>query len=295
MTKRSSIGLMLAGVLAVAACGDDDAGSSISGVIPGDVFAGRSANVLISGDDTSWSEDAAVAFGDGITVDDVVVASPTALWVSITVDPDAEIGPRTVTVDSLDFADAFSVVSALQVASIAGPLAQGSIASVTVQSLDFTTPFDTTAGNLEIVLPDGSGVTATPGTAGAFTFSFTTLVDVDAAEGTLDLTINSGPAGGDTTSFFLPAGLTVEARDAEVVGLDEMEGEFGVGGDSKLFKIEPEELQVITAVGLFDDPNGAIQFVVLGESGHFDDIVALGAPGFFEAKPGGTFQANQPG
>ena len=42
MTTRLGLGLSLLGALALAACGGGD--GSISGVVPGDVFAGRSAN-----------------------------------------------------------------------------------------------------------------------------------------------------------------------------------------------------------------------------------------------------------
>jgi hypothetical protein len=278
--------------VALAACGGSD--SSISGVVPGDVFAGREVDVLVSGDNTDWGDDVEITFGEGVTAGTVTVASPTALWVHITVAADAELGPRTVTVDGDEFADAFNVISALKVTSIAGPLAQGSVATVKVQSLDFTTPFDTAAGNLAIEVADDAGIQVVAGTADAYTFDFQVFTDVDAPAAPIDLALVSGPPGGATVEFNLPAAFSVEARDAEVVPITELGGTFGPGGDSALFKVDPASLDVVTVAGLFDSPDGSVAFYILGDSGRFDDIIAVGAPSFFDPNAIATFLTNEP-
>lgn len=71
---------------------------SISLVTPNKVVVGRSAEVAISGFGTKWTAAARVAFGAGITVSNVRVASPTALLADIAVSADAAIGTRDVTV-----------------------------------------------------------------------------------------------------------------------------------------------------------------------------------------------------
>src|SRR5690606_697575 len=130
------------------ACGGDDVASSISGVIPGEVFVGRSAEVLIVGNNTSWSEGVSVSFGEGVTIGDTTVASPTALMVSVTADETATLGTRDVVVtqdgEELAFAGAFELSSPVKIASVQGQIAQGSISVIKVQNLDFANPFDTT-------------------------------------------------------------------------------------------------------------------------------------------------------
>src|SRR5688500_11997442 len=98
--QHGFVGLLVASLVAGGSfgCGGDDDGgdgdggggggetgeASISGVSPGDVFVGRGAEVLVVGNNTGWEDGVAVDFGAGVTVDEVVVASPTALMVSIT-------------------------------------------------------------------------------------------------------------------------------------------------------------------------------------------------------------------
>ena len=82
MIKRQGLVgcLVLALSVGVFGCDSDDGGGegSISGVIPGELFVGRTGDVLIIGNNTSWDEGVSVSFGDGITVDSVTVASPLA-------------------------------------------------------------------------------------------------------------------------------------------------------------------------------------------------------------------------
>jgi hypothetical protein len=71
---------------------------SISLVTPNRIIVGRTLEVAISGFGTKWTSAARVAFGAGITVANVRVASPTALLADVTVASDAALGTRDVTV-----------------------------------------------------------------------------------------------------------------------------------------------------------------------------------------------------
>src|SRR5687768_1594008 len=108
--------LLLLAIPAITACGGGDSvDESVSGVFPHSAFLGRQMRVEISGDTTSWKDGTTVNFGAGVTVANVKVASPTALFADITVAPDAAPGLRDVTVDDLVMKEAFQLESAISV------------------------------------------------------------------------------------------------------------------------------------------------------------------------------------
>jgi hypothetical protein len=210
------LGVTLAALFLVAACEGD---KSVSGVNPQAVFAARTTVVTVSGSGTDWSEGVQVDFGPGITVDDVVVASPTAVVARVTVTSDATLGPRDVTVGGSVYNDGFSVVSPLRV-TLQGTMAQGSILLVRLQSLDFSTPFDTTSESLglfgpfvfpNIVADVPEGVELNVDDVQPYLIDATLYVDVNAPAGVSPLQVLSGPAGQET-SFPLPGGLDIAAR-----------------------------------------------------------------------------------
>ena len=86
---------------------------SISFVYPLHVFVEHTDTVLVSGSGTAWDAGTTLELGPGITVDQVVAPSPTALFALVTVDSTAALGSRTLSVvsgpDTLTFSDAFSV------------------------------------------------------------------------------------------------------------------------------------------------------------------------------------------
>ena len=86
----------------------------MSGIQPPHAYIGRSQELLISGSSTAWTDATAVSFGEGVTVDEVVAASPAALRVKITVADGAALGPRDVTVGGATLRTTFAVESPLR-------------------------------------------------------------------------------------------------------------------------------------------------------------------------------------
>ena len=281
-------GLALA-LAATAGCGGDDVETSISGVIPGEVFVGRGADVLIVGNNTEWSEGVTVDFGPGVTVGEITVASPTALMVAVTAEADAELGPRDVVVthdgDELSFTQAFELTSPVRL-TVQGQIAQGSIAMVKVQNLDFANPFDTTTTgdgfftpleyvNLVVAAPTGSE--AVVQTADAYSIELLVLTDVTAEAGAQDLEILSGPVGAEQ-SFRYPGGFAVEAREPTALTANDLHtGTVAAPFESHLYSLSPGDLSIITALTYSDSPNAGPAFALLPSSGSFAQLISYDA------------------
>jgi hypothetical protein len=122
---------------------------SISSVSPAWLWLSRSEAVVVSGYDTAWSDGATVDFGEGVTVSDVVVASPTAIVAHVTIDAGAAPGPRDVVVTAddgeLTAAGGFAVRPGLQIEHVAGDGTQGSI---NLYAIDLEDPGHDLAGGL---------------------------------------------------------------------------------------------------------------------------------------------------
>jgi hypothetical protein len=200
-------------------------GTSISAVVPDAVFVGRSHWVTIAGFNTTWVTDPSVnfqvTFCTGVTVDspNIIVASPTALVVPITVSPTAPLGGCTVTVttdgEALTYTDGFSLETPLAVIGQAGDFAQGGIAYLMLQNLDFENPWDpaqdANGEYLFLQLTAGAGVSAVPVDVQPFSMYLMLFVDVPAAAGPRNVMIGSGlPA--DPVPFPLSAAYTITAR-----------------------------------------------------------------------------------
>ncbi len=296
MKKRHGLVGCLALALSVSAfgCGDGDGDGdeSISGVIPGELFVGRSGDVLIIGNGTSWEEGVQVSLGEGVTVDSVTVASPTALMVKATADSAAELGVRDVTVDELSFAGAFELAAPVQVKALQGQTAQGSIAVVKLQNLDFANPFDTTTTGgglfgppLEYVNIDvtaGEGSTAQISSVEPFAMEILLLTDVNAATGAADLEVMSGPTDAQL-SFRYPAAFEVEAREAQALSAGEIvTASVDEPFQSGLYTITAEQLSVISAFTGLESPDtappeAAPAFALLPSSGSFAELMVYDA------------------
>jgi hypothetical protein len=286
MNKRHGLVGCLALALSVSAfgCGDGDGSGdeSISGVIPGELFAGRTGEVLIIGNNTSWEQDVQVSLGEGVTVDSVTVASPTALMVTATADATAEPGVREVLVDDLSFAEAFEVTTPVVVKSLQGQTAQGSIAIVTVQNLDFANPFDTTTiGDgfftpieyINVAVTAGDGATAQISSVEPFAMEFLLLTDVTASPGVVDLEVLSGPAG-TQQSFRYPAAYEIEARDAQAIDSGEpATGSIDEPFQSQLYTVTADDLSVINFNTSAESPDAAPAFALLPASGSFAELI----------------------
>lgn len=285
MNKRHGLVGCLALAMSVFAfgCGSDDSGdASISGVIPGELFVGRSGDVLIIGDGTSWEDGVSVNLGEGVTVDSVTVASPTALLVKATADSAAELGVRDVTVDDLSFSGAFELASPIQVKAMEGQMAQGSISIVRLQNMDFANPFDTTTTGdgfftpleyINIAVTAGTGTTAQISFVEPYAMEMLFLTDVTATDGTVDLEVLSGPAG-QQQSFRFPAAFEVEAREATALSGDGATASIDEPYQSQLFSVTADQLSIITASTFADSPDAAPAFVLLPASGSFAELIS---------------------
>ena len=163
-----------------------------------------------------------VSLGEGVTVDSVTVASPTALLVKATADSAAELGVRDVTVDELSFTGAFELASPVQVQAMQGQVAQGSVVMVKLQNLDFANPFDTTTTGdgfftpleyVNIAVTAGTGATAQISSVEPYSMDILLLTDVTAAAGVVRPRGPERPgAGSSRASATRPPGRSRRVR-----------------------------------------------------------------------------------
>ncbi len=273
-------------VLPLTACGSDSPEPSVSGVFPSSAFTGRKVRVEVSGDVTGWSTAATVNFGEGVTVDSVAVASPSALFADITIADTAALGARDVTVtdggESLVLTAAFELESAVDV-EFKGTVAQGSVASFTVTNKDLSTLFDTTAEGGDIFTPPTfthvqlsgpPGVTLTVGNVTEFQITGTAFFDVDAAAG--PLAVHSGADGEQTVSSF--GDLAVAPRTATpLTAGTPANGNVGAPFESSLYEFTPGAAPaIVEIIAQSSDSNAAPTFALLPASGKFSELLAFG-------------------
>lgn len=277
--------LLAAALVFAGACGDEDTSvESVSGAIPSETFKGKVEQVLIIGNDTDWQPGATVDFGEGVTVESVMVASPTALVVSISTDGTTPAGVRDVTVNgAFTLAGGFEVLEATSAAS-QGTVAQGSISVVTIDSLDLLTAFDTTSTGDGFFTPleftniafDGlpQGTLMNVGSVTSYQLSATLVVDVNAAGGTYNIDIVSGPPENQVR---IPAEITIGERapvalTADTPLTDTVRGPF----DSQLYSFTVPSGAVAELNLNSLSPNQSQSLNVLGSSGSFTDVVNFG-------------------
>lgn len=264
--------------------GKDAVGSpSISAVTPSSAFLGRSVDVVISGNGTTWDAATTVDFGADITVKNLVVASPTAIVATLDVG-NTVVGAHDVKIGALEYKGGFKTISAVKL-NAQGKLAQGSVAVVDAQQLDFTTPYDTSyTGDgfftpivyTGVEIPEITGVTTDIGSVEPYNVSFTAYIDVKAPAGDNDLDIISGPAGNQTHNIF-PKGLSITAREAtELVAGTPATGSLTTPWESALYRFTPTagiKLLEVTASSKSSDATPA--FMMLPSSGAFADAIGF--------------------
>ncbi len=277
-------------ILGLAGCTGTD--PSASGVFPTAGFLGRSVRVEISGDATEWGASSKVSFGEGITVDSVTVASPTALFADITIADNAPIGLRDVVVtggDNVTLKQAFEIESPITI-TLRGSLAQGSIATVDVVNHDFDTPFDTTSTSAGLFSPPvftnisataGNGVRVQVDDVTPYGISATMLIDIDGQTGPLAFT--SGPTGkfplgadvaiAARTAMPLTAGMTATATSTKPV-------------ESFLYEFTPAAFPALARFQVATSGMGSPGVAVLPASGHFADLLGAAADQRQVAKAG---------
>jgi len=194
MRATRLLALALLALAPAAGCGDDITfpdptvvpDPQINAIIPGEGFSGRPLRVQVSGDGTEFTAAATVAFsGAGITVNNIELASPSSLFVDITIAGDAALGLRDVTVTdgaaSLALTQAFDVQNALIIQPTSS-LAQGGIGFFTIINLDPAHPF---LGALTISGLASSGTQVVVQAQTLDTIDAAVLIDVDATPGPL--------------------------------------------------------------------------------------------------------------
>jgi hypothetical protein len=275
---------------------------SINEVTPLKVFLGRKAEVTISGNGTAWTAATTVSFGADITVDKLVVASPTALIASLTIAQTAAVGPRDVTVTeagaSLTWTQIFEVNSPITFEITGGTLAQGSVVFSSVRLLDLTTPFDSTSTGdgfftpmtySNLVLDLGPRATVSSLAVKDFGLTCTTFLDLDAPATATSAVVTSGPAGAQIVSTAAGA-YTPVARTGTPLPAGTTDVATTTPYASKLFSLAPvaalsvSELTVTSPVV----GEGARAFV-LAASGHWADLITSASstgPAMYLRQPG---------
>lgn len=287
---RTSASLaVLAVAFTLAACSGSSIDPSVSGAAPHRAFRGRTVDVLLSGSGTTWDGTSTVLFGDGITVNKITAASPTALVANITVANDAPLGPRDVTVTQGSNAEpykmAFSIESPIDV-TVNGTTAQGSIVSLTIVNKDLEHLFDdtSTGGGLfsaptytNVAIKAPAGTTLNIDSVTPFKVQATMLIDVKATPVKFDLLVKSGPIDGKRDEFPSPALFDIAARTAEPLTAGAM---FAVekASASKLYTFTPGGVDhKVSITATPDDSNQSPSLVVIDEGGTFMDVIANGA------------------
>jgi hypothetical protein len=294
--KRSFILAPVVSLLVLVACSSGDAGPkgdvgpagpvepSISGIVPGRAFLARKVDVTISGSGTRWAEGTTVDFGEGVAVEKLVVASPTAIVASLSIAATAPAGARDVTVDTdgaaSTYKGAFTVESPLAL-TVKGTAAQGSVFFVTATSKDLSTPFDTTSesGGLfapptftGVTLKDVPGVLVSVSDVSLYKVELTFVADVTSAAGKKAVSLVSGAEGTPQTAFPYPGGLDLAARQAAPLGLGSASSQSAKAPfESKLLTFSPAVGTAITDVVVTTkDADFAPKVILLPKSGRFD-------------------------
>lgn len=265
--------------LPVAGCGGDDGGeAALVSAFPDTGFAGRTTTLILVGENTNFTASSQVDFGAGVTVGAVMPAGGTGLIVEVTAASDAELGPRTVTVDGLALADAFTIASPIEV-EVLGTPAQGSFSLIRVTNLDLANPFDLTTDPesgefLNLAATVSTNGSAFVSTADAFSLELVLQLDVGAA---------TGPASVELTSGTLVSRTSVDVQATTPMPITAggpVTGSVANGFDSVLYELNAEDLTAVLA-GVPQTETGAAFIQVLGSSGSFDEPVGAAFNSFF--------------
>lgn len=257
------------------------AGQSISSISPGQVFLGRAQELHLSGFATEWTDATTVNLGDGITVEQVSAASPTALVVRVVISETAEIGPRDVTVTSdgkTSTFKGFKVSSPL--ALDVDTLPQGGLAPAGLKNLDFQTPFDS-ASEFTATLTDGFVSAAEPS---PFATGLLIGADVLATPGAKDFVVENG-AGQVKTKYLLPAAVTVTSRapTAGTIGTA-LSGTIANAHDTQVYSFNATENVMLTASVATTSGMGTPKILFVPASGKLSDAATYSAAATIPAK-----------
>lgn len=262
-----------------AACGDDDGTGTgdAAAVFPESGFIGRTTRVAVIGDGTTWDASTTVNFGDGVTVSNVEVAGPSALFVDVAVDPAHAAGALDVTVtdngDTSTLAGAFTVESPVSVETL--ELAQGGFGQITITNLDLLHPFDDSS---DPETGEFTGVTVAGADAGVALSIANVTPDEIVLSATADvLSTTTGEitvtSGTDTT---LVDPVAVTARAAQVI-TPGTPANFNMAANGALLEITATQTGFLNLRLTTTDTQLAFGpgFGVLPASGKFDDLIVV--------------------
>jgi Quinohemoprotein amine dehydrogenase, alpha subunit domain III len=169
---------------------------SITGVSPLFAYRDRTTTIALSASGTDF-QNPTVDFGSGVIVEDVVVASPTGLVVTISVAGDAADGVRDITVteggEEYVYAGAFEVRAPATLIPLIGEFTQGGLAYAQIQLDDLTKRFTNYT-----VIQTPPGVNASWPTPTPFSSEPTLYFDVT-AQGSYEL-LATTPGATETTT-----------------------------------------------------------------------------------------------
>ena len=249
---------------------------SVSGVFPAEGFSGRTLRVEVSGDATSWSDGATVSFGAGITVSNVVVASPTDLFADVAIDNAAAVGLSDVTVSSggsFTLKKAFEVKSPIEI-TFEGDAAQGGLPYFTITNHDFDNAFDLTAdasgalANLTITGPTGTTF-KTDSASTAYSLHGYAFIDGDAMPGSLK--IESGPTATAVTSMIGTVDIKTRAPTALTSGTPTAGSLMNVG--DSLYYSMPATAGLVHLTATATGSAAQLAVAILPASGHWADQI----------------------
>jgi hypothetical protein len=266
--------------------GDFAGGSSISAVVPDHVFVGRTHWVTIAGFNTSWTTDPsanfAVQFCAGVTVDTqhLILASPTAIVVPITVSPTATLGSCTVTVttdgEALTYTDGFSLESPIVVTGFAGDLKQGGLATLWLQNVDFDNQWDGSTDSdgqfLYLEYAAIPGVTLLDASVEPYAMTIMLGIDVTATAGSRNIGFTASGV-----AFPLPEAFDIGARTpiALIAGTPAT-GTYGAALSTVPYVFTPPSGATKTSFLLTTtDAKAAPEFAILPKSGKWADMLDM--------------------
>ncbi len=256
---------------------------SISAVTPARIFLGRTAKLTISGFNCDWSDTTAadLAFGDGISVDSLSVASPTSLLVTVTVETIAAVGALAVTVhsgaSSLSY-QGIDVLAPLVLADIVGTVAQGSRFKLTLRNLDVDHPLSVVAAEnvaYAFAAEAGEGVRLNVISVQSNVVRLVALVDVFASPGGRDFRLTDMFTAQETT-FDLPAVFDIAARSPVLLQANQpASAELVEAAQSILYQFVPPATpnRVFFSVAGESDPNQIPGLIVLPASGRMAEAL----------------------
>jgi Quinohemoprotein amine dehydrogenase, alpha subunit domain III len=280
---------LVCGLALLGACGSNnnnndttDAGAitpTANGVFPSQGFIGSTLRVEISGDATNWTTGATVDLGDGVTVSNVTIASPTDLFADVAIDPTATPGLHDVTVTSggtFKLSQAFELQSPIS-ATIVGDLVQGTVVQLTINNLNFGAPFD---ASTTPVLGGPDGVNFSINSNDEFSIAAFMYIDVTASSGAI--TVSSGNLLATTDALTITPRTPVALTSGTA-----MTGMIAATRDSGLYTLTNTAGNLLHFSATTTDTNAETFVAVLPASGSWLDEL----PATYEVGSAGTYYA----